>query len=87
MRAQLRPVETERQVGPRRIVRAGDHVRVSGVRGVWRVVGFVGDALLVYGQKTPLRAPASRTFTADRLGPPVSRADLAKYAIGRLHNS
>lgn len=63
----LQTRDLERQIGARTL-RAGDTVRIVGVRGEWRIVGFVGDTVDVYGAVTARRAPLLRTFTVDRIG-------------------
>jgi hypothetical protein len=72
------PMERERRIG-RRIIRARDIIDIAGfgrarvqvgrelVRG-FRVLGFRGDEVYVFGAKTERRTPALRTFTIDRIG-------------------
>lgn len=71
-------LEQERRVGAR-IIRAGDIVAIRGegyarvpvdgrlVPG-FRVLGFRGDSVDVFGARTARRAPAVRTFAIDRIG-------------------
>jgi hypothetical protein len=73
----------ERQLG-RRVIRTGDVVKIDGLGracvrvatpdGTWRfargfrVLGFRGDEVVVYGAKSAGRAEHVRTFTVDRIG-------------------
>jgi hypothetical protein len=71
-------LESERRIG-RRTIRAGDIVTISGhgharvrhdghqVAG-FRVLGFRGEEVQVYGAITKLRAEGVRTFPIDRIG-------------------
>lgn len=71
-------LEQERRVG-RRVIRAGDVVAIRGegyarvpvdgrlVPG-FRVLGFRGDTVDVFGARTSTRAPAVRTFPVSAIG-------------------
>lgn len=71
-------LEEERQIG-RRIIRRGDIVTIAGLghgcvrvegRPVpgFRVLGFSGEEVTVYGARTKTRAEAIRTFPVERIG-------------------
>lgn len=73
-----RELEVERRVG-HRIIRAGDVVKITGLgrgcvrvdgelRSGFKVLGFRGGDVLVYGAKTPKRVPHLRTFPVERIG-------------------
>lgn len=76
-------LETIRRLGPRRVIRAGDVVKIKGLgRGCvpvvgpagpglqpgFRVIGFRGPDVVVFGRKNPRRVDHLRTFTVDRIG-------------------
>lgn len=71
-------LEAERRMG-RRVIRAGDVVAIRGegyarvpVNGRlvpgFRVLGFRGDDVQVFGAKTSTKAPAVRTFPVSAIG-------------------
>jgi hypothetical protein len=71
-------LEASRQLG-RRIIRAGDVVKISRIgrgcvrvggeiRSGFRVIGFRGNEVVVVGARSPGRVEHVRTFTVDRIG-------------------
>ena len=53
----------------RGVVIIGGEQKVVQLRG-YRVLGFRGDEVHVYGATSPKRAESVRTFTVDRIAPP-----------------
>lgn len=71
-------LEAERKLG-RRTIRAGDVVAIRGLGHArvlvagrlvpgFRVLGFHGDDVQVFGAKTSTKAPAVRTFPVSSIG-------------------
>lgn len=70
-------LEHERRISPRRVARTGDMVTLTGVRGTFKVLGFRGDDVELYGGKVG-RVKCLRTMSASRIARVLRRIDRAE---------